>query len=243
MSAAHGTRAAYSSGCRCPECRGANAAYMRTRRWMQGARQPSMCSEAGCPSPARWRGLCRPHYHAVHLATAVTPSQEYVEQLVELGAEIVGIPPESVLGTSSAWLPAHVRQAVMFVLRERGWTLAGIGKALGRDHSSVYHAQRTVPLRAASDGDYAFLVKRLDEASRFAMPPETEDDKEPWVRAQIAGVNEVIRQAEQMRRDLERTLRVMRETQELVITRGTRRELAAALVEIATDDVITRVPA
>jgi len=56
-------------------------------------------------------------------------------------SEVFGVPPESVLGRDQHQSVVRARFLAMSVCRERyGWSTTEIGRAFGRDHTTVVHA-------------------------------------------------------------------------------------------------------
>ena len=71
-----------------------------------------------------------------------------VHTMINLSAELLGIKPGQIRGESRCACPVSARAAISIVLRERGWSYARIGRALGnRDHRTVMHAIETFPNR------------------------------------------------------------------------------------------------
>ena len=72
------------------------------------------------------------------------------------------ISPDEILSTSRKQSVAGVRQVIQYTMRNRSqWSLPMIGKAFGRDHSTVLHAIRTVEGKLKKDEKMQSLVERL----------------------------------------------------------------------------------
>jgi chromosomal replication initiation ATPase DnaA len=62
-----------------------------------------------------------------------------------------GVIPKLITSDSCARIASFPRQEVMWLLRQRGYSTIQIGRALGRDHSTVIHGARAHAARMASD--------------------------------------------------------------------------------------------
>lgn len=65
-----------------------------------------------------------------------------VEKIVAEVAEATGITPRQIYSTSRKAHVARARQIVMYEARKRGLSLAQIGHAMNRDHTTVMHGVR-----------------------------------------------------------------------------------------------------
>jgi len=83
---------------------------------------------------------------------------------------------ESVLGVSRRQRFSWPRHVLCYVLRQSGWELAAIGDRIGRDHSSVHHACKSVARRVAVDRDYAYSVGMVKDG-RASYEGLTEDER------------------------------------------------------------------
>lgn len=92
--------------------------------------------------------------------------------LVQAACDVLGVTVERALSADMSTAPVQARSAVAHVLyRDRGWTLADIGKALGRDHSTISVGIRRTAFRLRSD---QWLAAAVDAARRtpFATAPK-----------------------------------------------------------------------
>jgi len=157
-----------------------------------------------------------------------------VEALVAKAAEVLAVDVSVVLERSHRHIPSRARAACYQALREVPWTYSQIGAAFDRDHSTISNQEARSRLLTRVDPEHAYLVSQLrlvcfgtTKASAFAAV-------EGRVRAQVWALDQEIASAQALKEELvARIARVQR----------LRSELAAVLVDIATDDVITRVPA
>jgi chromosomal replication initiation ATPase DnaA len=84
------------------------------------------------------------------------PLRDKVSDAVNLACEMFGVPPSEVMSGARQRNVVHVRHVVMAVLyHQNQMTLAAIGRAMDRDHTSVLHAIRS------ADKDH---VKKVAEA-------------------------------------------------------------------------------
>lgn len=82
--------------------------------------------------------------------------------VVQAAADVCGVEPGDVLGTSRR--PRYVvpRHLCMYVLhRDVGWSLPEIGDMFERDHTSVLHAVRRYEERMKLDARLAHLLDRV----------------------------------------------------------------------------------
>jgi chromosomal replication initiator protein len=94
-----------------------------------------------------------------------------LERIIELTAEFFGLSPDELRGPGRGRALVHARQTAMYLGRElTALTLAGIGAAFGRDHSTVLHAVQRIQARIAEHRRYydqiAELTARITEPSR-----------------------------------------------------------------------------
>mgnify|MGYP001030498854 CR=1 FL=1 len=93
--------------------------------------------------------------------------RQRAERVVEVVSQAFGVAPESILGGGKKGHITAARHAACWVLRELGWTLAEIGTAMRRDHSTVHHAIEQAGKRMRAERDYRLLVLPvLDEMQR-----------------------------------------------------------------------------
>lgn len=63
--------------------------------------------------------------------------------LLDVVAKRTGIPVAEITGGSKQWEKVHARRLVAVGLRELNWAYPAIGRALGRDHTSIVHLVQT----------------------------------------------------------------------------------------------------
>lgn len=150
----------------------------------------------------------------------MSPTDAYVRRLAELGAEIMHVPVEDVLGQTREMGPALVRHALMYVLRERGWTLAAIGAALHRDHSSVHNGWLRLRARIAVDSEACYLVDELLYAAVAEVWPHHNAADRRRLEQQLEAIDAAIAEAERARTGIVTQIAAIRERANPVITRG-----------------------
>lgn len=82
-----------------------------------------------------------------------------VASIIASAADLYGVDVDEVLSTSRADRATRARQSACWLLRGRGMSLPEIGRALGRDHSTVLYSIRRID---ADAGRRALLWKLLD---------------------------------------------------------------------------------
>lgn len=85
-----------------------------------------------------------------------------VPRMAERAAAVAQTTPKDILGRCRRAPLSHSRQAIMLVLRERGWSLPRIGRELGRDHSTVCTGLVAARGRMRANPVYAALVRDLE---------------------------------------------------------------------------------
>jgi chromosomal replication initiation ATPase DnaA len=83
-----------------------------------------------------------------------------VNRLVSRACEVTGVPLRDVM-TARYSEACYVRFAVMKVAREQGKSLPQIGRAMGKDHTTVLHATRKADELAVSHPDFRELLFAL----------------------------------------------------------------------------------
>ena len=73
-----------------------------------------------------------------------------VEKIVVAVAEATGITPRAIYSTNRKAHIVRARQIVMYEARQHGLTLAQIGHALNRDHTTILHGIRAEETRRAA---------------------------------------------------------------------------------------------
>lgn len=82
-----------------------------------------------------------PHCHKF---IDTVPLRDKVSDAVNTACEMFNVPPSQVMSAARQRNVVQVRHAVMAVLyHEHSMTLAAIGDAMDRDHTTVLHAVRT----------------------------------------------------------------------------------------------------
>lgn len=72
-----------------------------------------------------------------------------VAAIAERVAQETGVPVPFIFGTSRRQQEAHARQRVYFYAAQAGLSLPHIGRAMGRDHTTVLHGIRAEQARRA----------------------------------------------------------------------------------------------
>ena len=143
----------------------------------------------------------------------MSPSEELVQKLAALGAEIAHVNVDDVLGRSRYLRPSTVRQALMCVLSDCGWSLVSIGYHLGRDHSTIAHGVTRARRLRRVDSDFEYLVTRM----RTAADPQHQTTPEDQIVAQVNAITAAIERADTERRALLALLDMLRRP---VVIRG-----------------------
>lgn len=99
------------------------------------------------------------------------PERSHLPELVLLkAAELFPVAPQEILSPIRSNRIARARFAVMVTLYDLGFSLVDVGLICGRrDHSTVIHARRRLPVLASQDPDLADRLQTLRDA--FALPP------------------------------------------------------------------------
>jgi len=97
-------------------------------------------------------------------------SERCVRVLVDLVAAETGVAAIQILGRSQRQDIVAVRQLAMYLAdRHLGASLAGIGRALGRDHSTVLYGVRQIRSRLDADPALAEQARRIADVLRREM--------------------------------------------------------------------------
>ena len=75
-----------------------------------------------------------------------------ISPIVHAVAQASGIPASQIYSRSRKAHVNRARQIVMLAAHERGMSLSEIGRALGRDHTTIDHGIKAEKARRASDG-------------------------------------------------------------------------------------------
>lgn len=85
----------------------------------------------------------------------------FVHEIVEAACVAFDISLRDVMSERRDRVAARARQAAMFLAKEMTpLSLPQIGRLLNRDHTTVIHAARVIPLLIADDGLLAAKVRR-----------------------------------------------------------------------------------
>ena len=82
-----------------------------------------------------------------------------IADIVHIVAHVTGVEPDEILSKTRRRPVAQARQLVMYIAYKRGHTLKGIGRALGRHHSTVIHG------RDKTDHDSEIYLKQAHDYS------------------------------------------------------------------------------
>lgn len=88
-----------------------------------------------------------------------------VSRIIDTAADLYGVDVDEVLSTSRNDRVVRARQAACWLLRGHGMSLPEIGKAIGRDHTTVLHAVRKID---ADPGRRSLLWKILHPGEAVA---------------------------------------------------------------------------
>ncbi len=113
------------------------------------------------------------------------------EFVIDLVARHYGVRHEEIVGTNREHRKSFARQVVMYILQTRGGLgPVEIGKALNRDHTTVYHGVRTIAGRI-----------RMERVERDRLNDAIADAVAPSIL--LAGVSEALSEARAVVRRLE----------------------------------------
>jgi chromosomal replication initiator protein len=156
-------------------------AILRDRAAAGGVRLPEACLETLASRPVRSvrdlvAGLNQVIAHATLLRRPITPELvatalsdveisapvHTLEQILELVASAYGLSRADLSRRSRERRLARPRQIAMYLCRRyTDASLAEIGRALGRDHTSVLHATRSVEARIAERPQLRYELEAL----------------------------------------------------------------------------------
>lgn len=97
-------------------------------------------------------------------------SRALMADIITLAAEMAMIDRKVLVGRTRYRRVVRVRQACMLLARENGHSYPIIGKAFGRDHSTIIHGCEVAEDCIKRDPIYAAFVDRLRAASQSARP-------------------------------------------------------------------------
>lgn len=103
-------------------------------------------------------GICP--YGALDYPTELAPHYPWAIQakpLILRAAEAIGEPVAVLMGDNRAQKLAQARWAVMLGLRNAGWSLTRIGRALHRDHTTVMNGLERGKALMVGDSDFQQL--------------------------------------------------------------------------------------
>jgi chromosomal replication initiation ATPase DnaA len=87
------------------------------------------------------------------------------EHVIQSAANLYGVTAEAVLSPSRDAQDVRARQAACWLLRARGLTLPAIGRALGRDHTTVLYACNKIDADPARRALLYALLTREESAA------------------------------------------------------------------------------
>lgn len=98
-----------------------------------------------------------------------------VSDLITIASRITGMTPAQIVGPQRHKPIARVRQAVAYVAAEQGrHSYPHIGRMMNRDHSTIIHSHKMVPVFMRSDADLRLLVEQLfiesERHDPYALP-------------------------------------------------------------------------
>lgn len=95
-----------------------------------------------------------------------------IADLIAIASRLSGVSVAQIKGKQRFRSVTRVRQAVAYVaVQQAKHSTPQIGKALGgRDHSTIIHCNKVVPIFTARDPDYAAFVARLQREADMAEP-------------------------------------------------------------------------
>lgn len=79
-----------------------------------------------------------------------------IDDIARTASEVFNIPYGDIMSRSRFKEHVEARFAVVHVASQRGWTGCAIGRAIGRDHSTVKHARDSAMYRVERDEDFDF---------------------------------------------------------------------------------------
>ena len=136
------------------------------------------------PSPTTAMRIARLEDQVAALTALVRPAPEpapeaaprsrppRIAAVIAACAEVWGVPVATLYSARRHRRYAWPRQAAMYLAREHGHhSLLMLGRAFGRDHSTVFHGVRAAAARCAADPDYAALA---DQAAALSLTIEKE---------------------------------------------------------------------
>lgn len=103
---------------------------------------------------------------------------EDIQDIVRCVAEASGVPMECVMSTKRTARFAEARHIGFYVARQRGFGLSEIGRAMGRDHSTVTHGIQNIERRLRVSPRFAEEIQNvinLAMAKVYAKKQTTED--------------------------------------------------------------------
>lgn len=167
----HGTRATYKAGCRCNDCRAADAAYQQVNRVRR--RQGLVGLVDATAARAHCFQLRAMNVGMPRIAKLASVDQRTVERLCagslsvlrsDIAAKILAVPPNPALGVR---VVAHDTWRYIRLIKKELYTPPQIAKAIGRHY-------RLRIGRKWCDLSTALKVKRLYRSTQPADDPDTE---------------------------------------------------------------------
>ena len=93
-----------------------------------------------------------------------------VQALVAAASLATGVAESRIYSSSRTPLVCSIRWAVFVILRRRGWSLADIGHAFFRDHTTVICGLRRASVLMDSDVWFSGLVSYLSKTIQQPQP-------------------------------------------------------------------------
>ena len=90
------------------------------------------------------------------------------EQLIKEAAALFQVDQALILSESRAAPAVEVRYAIVWTLRNNGWSVEDIGALLNRDHTTITHALKALRQRVQRDKRF---VQKLDQLRVEVSPP------------------------------------------------------------------------
>lgn len=111
------------------------------------------------------------------------------EQLIDRAVELFGIQRGLILSPCRSAPVVTARYAVIWALRQNGWTVEGIGAFLGRDHTTICYALDVAESRC---GSAALEQMRVEIIRAAPTPPIDWKARVAQLEARIAELEAVV---------------------------------------------------
>ncbi|KQM18397.1 helix-turn-helix domain-containing protein [Novosphingobium sp. Leaf2] len=93
-----------------------------------------------------------------------------IADIVTIAAELSGVSRQEIMSKSRVARVVRVRNACYMIARESGKSYPAIGRALGRDHSTIIHGLSKAIITAHEEPRYRAFLKRLRTAVSNVQP-------------------------------------------------------------------------